>query len=106
MTTENEHHRRPSSRIPGFYDRPLDERITELVQRGILSDESAAYLRSRRGGVATDVVDNMVENAIGVLELPLGLGLNFVINGRDYVVPMAIEEPSVIAGVSHVANLV
>ena len=100
------HKSRPSSRIPGFYKADLTGRLAELAQRGIISEADVEYLTSRSGGVPFEVVDKMVENAIGVLELPLGLGLNFVVNDRDYVVPMAVEEPSVIAAVSHIANLV
>ena len=95
----------PSSRISGFYRMELEERLAELRSRGILSDQDVALLSDRRGGLELEVADKMVENLIGVLELPLGLGLNFQINGRDYVVPMAIEEPSVVAAVSHIAKL-
>ncbi len=97
---------RPTSRISGFYRMSFDERMDVLVQQGILADEDVDYLRSRRGGLPFEVADNMIENAIGVLELPLGLGLNFLIDGTDYVVPMAVEEPSVVAAVSHIAKLV
>ena len=91
---------RPSSRIPGFYKLSLPERLAELVARGIIEEADAAWLQGREGGLGFEVADNMIENAIGVLELPLGLGLNFLINGRDYVVPMAVEEPSVVAAVN------
>lgn len=105
MTAEHDDEN-PSSRIAGFYRMNLDERLAALVEGGIIDDDDAAYLRTRRGGLPFEVADNMIENAVGVLELPLGLGLNFLIDGRDYVVPMAVEEPSVVAAVSHVAKLV
>lgn len=98
--------KRPSSRIAGFYRMSFDERLETLVERGILEDDDAQYLRARRGGLPFEVADNMIENVVGVLELPLGLGLNFLVDGRDYVVPMAVEEPSVVAAVSHIAKLV
>lgn len=57
-------------------------------------------------GLSTEVADYMIENCIGVMPLPLGLGLGFKINGRDYQVPMAIEEPSVIAACSAIAKII
>ena len=90
------------SRIPGFYRLPLAERRGLLVQRfGLTAEE----LQALEGGLSAMGADHMVENAIGVLGLPLGLGLNFVINGEPVLVPMAIEEPSVVAACSHVARL-
>lgn len=83
---------RTNSRIPGFYKMSLDERVELLVNRGAISAEQARLLTDRRGGLSTEVANQMIENAIGVLELPLGLGLNFNINGKDYLVPMAVEE--------------
>ena len=58
------------------------------------------------GGIDTAVADRVVENAVGVYALPLGVGLNFVVNGRDVLVPMAVEEPSVIAAASNAARMV
>jgi hydroxymethylglutaryl-CoA reductase len=58
------------------------------------------------GGLTPEAADHMVENAIGTHALPVGIGLNFLINGRDVLVPMAIEEPSVVAGASFMAKLV
>ena len=58
------------------------------------------------GGIDTAVADRVVENVVGVYALPLGVGLNFLINGRDYLVPMAVEEPSVIAAASNAARMV
>ncbi|MGM0556932.1 MAG: hydroxymethylglutaryl-CoA reductase, degradative [Myxococcota bacterium] len=97
---------RPSSRISGFYRMDLDERLNYLVDHGALNPQDAEYLRNQGGGLGRDTANKMVENAIGILELPLGLGLNFLINDRDYIIPMAIEEPSVIAAVSHCAKIV
>lgn len=95
-----------NSRIAGFYKMSLEERWSELVARGVLDEQDVHLLRDRKGGLPIERADKMVENVIGMLELPLGLGLNFVINGQDYVVPMAVEEPSIIAAVSHVAKIV
>lgn len=97
---------RPSSRISGFYRMSLDERLDHLVDRGIIAPDDAKLLRQPGGGLTRETANKMVENCVGVLELPLGLGLNFTINDKDYVVPMAVEEPSVIAAVSHCAKLV
>ncbi|QDG52615.1 hydroxymethylglutaryl-CoA reductase, degradative [Persicimonas caeni] len=97
---------RPSSRISGFYRMSMDERLECLLDHGIIDEEDASILRERDGGLDRETANKMVENCVGVFELPLGLGLNFTINGNDYVVPMAVEEPSVIAAVSHCAKIV
>ena len=92
-----------TSRIAGFYDMPLRKRLDELAESaGLSSAELAAFQTS---GLSADQADHMVENAIGTFGLPLGIGLNFVVNGREVLVPMAIEEPSVVAGASFMAKL-
>ena len=99
-------HSKPvQSRLSGFYRRPLPERLRALVEAGELSSE-ARELLSRGGGLPLEVADAMSENVIACHSLPLSLGLNFRVNQRDYIVPMAVEEPSVVAGASNAARLV
>ena len=95
---------RVSSRIPGFYKLSVESRHDELQSRLGLSDEDIATLRDAN---CLDIgrADKMVENCVGVLGLPIGLGLNLRLNARD-VVPMVVEEPSVVAAVSNMARLV
>jgi len=92
------------SRIPGFYKLDPSERLGELQARAGLTDEEAAVLG---GSLGLDVAqaDRISENVVGTFGLPLGIAVNFLINGREYLVPMAIEEPSVVAGASHAAKL-
>ncbi len=71
-----------------------------------MSGEAAAHYASTGGALPADVADSMIENVIGRFELPIGVGANFVINGVDYVVPMVVEEPSIVAAVSHAAAIV
>jgi hydroxymethylglutaryl-CoA reductase len=95
----------PSSRIPGFYRLDVHGRHEELRRRFDLSEEDLDVLRgSGIDGVA--IADKMVENCVGVLGLPIGLGLNFQVNGKDYAVPMAVEEPSVVAAASNTARII
>ncbi len=92
-----------NSRIPGFYKLSLEERRTIAAESANLSPEDlSAWVN---GGLTPETADPMVENVIGLHSLPLGLGLNFMVNGRDVLVPMAIEEPSVVAGASFMAKL-
>jgi hydroxymethylglutaryl-CoA reductase len=92
-----------TSRIAGFYNLPLGERLDELAEAaGLGTDELAAFQTS---GLSVDQADHMTENVVGIFGLPLGIGLNFVVNGREVLVPMAIEEPSVVAGASFMAKL-
>jgi hydroxymethylglutaryl-CoA reductase len=93
-----------SSRIPGFYRLPVEERRQILRLRADLSEQDLRTLDG--GGIDTAIADRVVENAVGVYALPLGVGLNFVVNGRDVLVPMAVEEPSVIAAASNAARMV
>jgi hydroxymethylglutaryl-CoA reductase len=92
-----------SSRLPGFYKRSLSERIQIVADWAALSPEQSAALHS--AGLNAAQADHMIENAIGVFALPLGIAANFQVNGRDVLVPMAIEEPSVLAAVSNAARL-
>jgi hydroxymethylglutaryl-CoA reductase len=92
------------SRIPGFYYLSLEGRLAELAQRGDLSLEDIAAL-SGQAGLTVEQADHMIENVVGMHALPLGIALNFIINGREVLVPMAIEEPSVVAGASFMAKL-
>ena len=93
------------SRIPGFYKLNPAERLREIQLRAGLTEEEAAVLS---GSMGLDVAqaDRMSENVVGVFGLPLGIAVNFQVNGRDRLVPMAIEEPSVVAAASHAAKLV
>jgi len=93
-----------SSRIAGFYNLSLKELLIELAKRGNLSPEDIAALDGTAGLTAFQA-EHMIENAIGLHALPLGIALNFLINGQEILVPMAIEEPSVVAGVSFMAKL-
>ncbi len=92
------------SRIPGFYNLALSQRLDELAQRGGLSAEDIAAL-SGQAGLTAEQADHMIENVVGTYALPLGIALNFIVNGREVLVPMAIEEPSVVAGASFMAKL-
>ncbi len=93
-----------SSRLPGFYKLSLDERLERAAAVAGLDAETKAVFK-KLGGLEPDQADHMVENVIGVFGLPLGVATNFLINDRDILVPMAIEEPSVIAGASFMAKL-
>jgi hydroxymethylglutaryl-CoA reductase len=91
-----------SSRIPAFYKMSVTERRQRLEEVLALTPEEQAWLVGEQS-LPLDVAEIMVENAIGTFALPFGVGLNFQINGRDYVVPMVVEEPSVIAAASNAA---
>ncbi len=97
-----------TSRISGFYN------LTPAARRAIVTDwadltpEQAAGLETllaSSGGLPLEQADKMVENVVGTYALPLGIATNFVVNGRDVLVPMVIEEPSVVAGASFAAKL-
>ncbi len=92
------------SRIPGFYNLTLTERLSQLAARGELSADDIAAL-SGQAGLSAEQADHMIENVVGIHALPLGIALNFIVNGREVLVPMAIEEPSVVAGASFMAKL-
>ena len=94
-----------SSVISGFYKLPLKERLSLIKDFAGLSDEEIRLLENT-GSLSLDLVDHMVENVIGVFPEPLGVGVNFQINGKDYLIPMATEEPSVIAAASYAAKMV
>ena len=94
-----------TSRIPGFYKMTVEERRQLLNEMKFLSEEDMNILEESNP-LGVNNADKMIENVIGTFQLPLGLGLNFLINGKDYVVPMAIEEASVVASASHIAKIV
>ena len=93
-----------SSEQPGFYKLPMAERL-KLVQRltGLTDDEARTI--GSTGGLPGEVADRMIENVIGGITVPMGVATNFLINGKDYLVPMAIEEPSVVAAASNAAKM-
>jgi hydroxymethylglutaryl-CoA reductase len=93
-----------TSRIPGFYTQTITQRMKSLAEACGLSQEELAIFQDP-AGLSVEQADHMVENSIGVFSLPLGLALNFIINRHEVVVPMAIEEPSVVAGASFMAKL-
>ncbi|MGY0287895.1 MAG: hydroxymethylglutaryl-CoA reductase, degradative [Candidatus Methanodesulfokora washburnensis] len=93
-----------TSRIPGFYKLPVEERVKIVKEFAGLTDEEASLLM-KAGNLDISVADRMIENVIGTWPLPLGIATNFLINGRDYLIPMAIEEPSVVAAASNAAKM-
>jgi hydroxymethylglutaryl-CoA reductase len=93
-----------TSRLPGFYKLPMDRRVDTLQEIWGLSAKEVQVMRAQ-GALSHEIANRMIENAVATFELPMGVGLNFVVNGREYLVPMVIEEPSVVAAVSFAAKL-
>jgi hydroxymethylglutaryl-CoA reductase len=93
-----------TSRLPGFYDLSVEERAARVAEWAELDDTERERLRGDSLDVAR--ADQMIENVVGTYALPLAIAPNFTINGRDYLVPMAIEEPSVVAAASYMARIV
>lgn len=93
-----------TSRLPGFYRQSVEERLQQVLEAAALT-EGAMEALSGKAGLPVDGADRMIENVIGVFGLPLGVAVNFQVNGREVLVPMAIEEPSVVAGASFMAKL-
>ena len=93
-----------TSRLPGFYKRDLSDRLATVQALAALTDQEVRILGDN-GGFDSGHADRMVENAIGVFPLPLGIAANFRLNGQDILIPMAVEEPSVLAAASNAANL-
>ncbi len=93
-----------SSEISGFYRRPPEERLNLVKDFAGLTEDEAELLR-KTGALSIDQANRMVENVIGTMAVPLGVATNFTINGKDYLVPMATEEPSVIAAASNAAKM-
>ncbi|MCZ6805537.1 MAG: hydroxymethylglutaryl-CoA reductase, degradative [Deltaproteobacteria bacterium] len=94
-----------TSRIPGFYRERIEDRLRTMIETGLLSEKSTQHLRDG-GQLTLEVADRMSENVIGVHGLPLSIALNFRVNHRDVLVPMAVEEPSVVAAASNAARQV
>jgi hydroxymethylglutaryl-CoA reductase len=94
-----------SSAISGFYKLTPHERLVKVKEFANLTDEEASVL-SNTGALPMAVADRMIENVVGAFPLPLGIGVNFQINNKDYLIPMAIEEPSVVAAASYAARMV
>lgn len=94
-----------TSRIPGFYKMEINERRNLLEKHLNLSKEKKDTLYTNEA-LNLETADKMIENVIGTFQLPLGLGLNFLINDKEYKIPMAVEEPSIIASASYIARIV
>jgi len=92
------------SELSGFYKLPVADRVRLLKEFAGLTDEETSLLQ-KPGALGFDVANRMVENLVGVMPVPLGVAMNFLVNGKDLVVPMAIEEPSVIAAASNAAKM-
>lgn len=93
------------SRIPEFYKMSVAERVRMVRERGLLTKEDYLALSSGEHTLKVHSADKMIENVIGVMGLPVGLGLNFLVNGKEYVVPLVVEEPSIVAALSSAAKL-
>ncbi len=91
-----------TSRISGFYKLPIEKRIKIVEKFADLRERDVSISRS---ALKLETADQMIENAIGTFQLPFGIATNFLINGKDYLIPMAIEETSVVAAASNAAKI-
>jgi len=91
------------SNLGSFYKLSIDERLRIVQEFSGLSDEEVQTLKT--GALPVPSAQRMIENVVGVLPVPLGIAVNFLVNDKDYLIPMAIEEPSVVAAASHAAKI-
>jgi len=92
-----------TSGLSGFHALDADERLKIVKNFANLTDDEVAKLKS--GSCLNEIADKMIENVIGTIQIPVGIATNFLINGKEYLIPMAIEETSVVAAASHAAKL-
>jgi hydroxymethylglutaryl-CoA reductase len=92
------------SQIPGFYKLTPQERMQHVKEFAGLTDEEVEILQSK-GALNIDLADVMIENVIGTFPLPFGIAMNFVVNNKEYMIPMVTEEPSVVAAASYGAKM-
>jgi hydroxymethylglutaryl-CoA reductase len=95
-----------NSRLGGFYQLNPSERLQAIKSFDGLCDEDLRQLQGGSGVLTIERADKMIENVVGTFNLPLGVATNFQINGRDVLIPMVVEEPSIVAGASYAAKLV
>src|SRR5262245_31068521 len=95
-----------NSRLGGFYQLDPSERLQAIKSFDGLCDEDLRQLQGGGGVLTIERADKMIENVVGTFDLPLGVATNFQINGRDVLVPMVVEEPSIVAGASYAAKRV
>ena len=95
-----------NSRIAGFHRLTPEERLQAVRAFDGLGEDDIRQLRGGAGVLTVGRADKMIENVVGTYELPLGIATNFQVNGRDILVPMAVEEPSIVAGASYAARLI
>ncbi len=93
------------SSIPKFFEKSHEEKLEIICNFSDLTDDEVNHLKNATGGIDFEHADKMIENAIGTFSLPLGIATNFKINNKDYLIPMVIEEPSVIAAASKAAKI-
>lgn len=94
-----------SSRISGFYEKNIRDRVKELSRACELDAETRAFFEGG-GGLDVETADRMTENVVAAHGLPFSIALNFTVNGRDFILPMAVEEPSVVAAASNAARMI
>jgi len=92
-----------TSELKGFYKLPFEERMEKVKEFADLSDKEVGILKEK--GLHLEQAQRMIENVVGTFELPFGVAVNFLINGKDYIIPMVIEEPSVVAAASNAARI-
>jgi hydroxymethylglutaryl-CoA reductase len=92
-----------SSRIQGFYKLDVHSRLRLVAEKTGITQEEAEIIKNGKMDLAT--ASRMIENVIGIFPMPLGIAVNFLINGTDYLIPMVIEEPSVVAAASNAAKM-
>ena len=93
------------SSIPKFFEKTHEEKLDIICNFSDLDDDELNHLKNATGGLDFAYANKMIENAISRFSLPLGIATNFRINNTDYLVPMVIEEPSVIAAASKAAKI-
>ena len=93
-----------SSLISGFYKLAKEKRLQIVKEFAGLSDDEVGLLQNT-GSLSWELADRMIENVVGAIPIPMGIGANFLIDNRDYLIPMAIEEPSVVAAASYAAKM-
>ena len=93
-------------RIPEFYKLSIEERVRIVHERGLINQADFRALATGQHTLDLASADKMIENVVGIMGLPLGLGMNLLVNDKQYIVPMVVEEPSVVAALGSACKLI